>query len=159
MYWFASHIVQGGGASLRTPHRYPCAWNGPIWPFATSLVLEALGGAAMRDARFCGDFLRLFDEYTELHFLGGDRTLPCTVEHYRVSDGYPLSPYTDYFHSKWIDLFLSYWAGIGYADGRVSFTPMTKEDFVIDGVILGGAAYRFESKTEEGRRVTSVIAL
>ena len=153
MYWFDSHIVQGGGSTKESPHHYASAWNGAIWPFATTVVLEAVGATAIRAPEYRPLFLRLFGEYTDLHFMGGDRSLPCIVEHYRVSDGYPLSPYTEYFHSKWIDLFLSYWAGIGLAGGHAVFAPMTDENFVLDGVVLGNNVYRFEQKN--GRRSIS----
>ena len=157
MYWFDSHIVHGGGTTKRAPHHYFSSWNGAVWPFASSLVLEALGGVAARKAEYIPLFLRLFSEYTELHFLGGDRSLPCMVEHYRVSDGLPLSPYTEYFHSKWLDIFFSYWAGIHSENGKVGFIPMTDTDFVIDGVIIGGASYRFEQK--KGNRTIARTSL
>ena len=159
MYWFDSHIVYGGDSSYATPHHYPTAWNGPIWPFAVSLVLSALGRAAGRMPEYRPLFLRLFAEYTELHFLGGERTLPCIVEHYRVGDGMPLSPYTEYFHSKWIDLFLSCFAGIGYEEGEVRFAPLTDVDFVLEGVMLGGKCYRFEQKHADGRLVRTATVM
>ena len=146
MYWFDSHITHGGTSTKRKPHHYFSSWNGAIWPFASSMVLEAIGGVAVGVPEYRKTFLRLFSEYTDLHFMGGDRALPCIVEHYRVSDGMPLSPYTEYFHSKWLDLFCSYWAGIRIEDGSVAFSPMCEDDFVLEGVVINGASYRFERK-------------
>ena len=146
MYWYDSHITHGGGSTTSNPHHYFTSWNGAIWPFASSLAIDAVGRVAMHTASYRALFLRLFAEYTDLHFLGGDRALPCIVEHYRVSDGMPLSPYTEYFHSKWLDLFFSYWAGIRIKDDGVELSPLCEEDFVLDGVVIGGKSYRFERK-------------
>jgi hypothetical protein len=155
MYWFDSHIVCGR-STKNDPHHYFSSWNGAIWPFASALVLNALGSIAAKNPKYKTLFLRLFGEYTDLHFMGGDRSVPCIVEHYRVSDGYPLSPYTEYFHSKWIDLFLSYWVGIHLEGKEVKLSPMTDEDFSVSGVMVDGVAYRFEQKN--GKRSITTIS-
>lgn len=156
MYWFDNCLTGPTAASEKEPHYYECSWNGPTWPFATSFVLEALGAAAAEDEGLQGLWNRLFERYTELHFDGGDRSLPRLAEHYRGTDGVSFSPYHEYFHSTWVTLFMSYWAGIHVEDGQVSFAPMTKAEFTLEGVELWGRKYRFKQYRDGNEMKTAV---
>jgi hypothetical protein len=82
------------------------------------------------------------------------------VEHYRHTDGVPFSVTHDYFHSCYIDLLISYWAGIS-ADigGRISFKPLTKEPFELDGIVINGKKYRFSQSRENNRLVRRVTEI
>ncbi len=151
MYWFDNCIAGPTASSEREPHYYDCCWNGPTWPFATSFVLEALGGAAEEDEKWQSLWLNLFDRYTQLHFAYGDRSLPRIAEHYRSTDGASFSPYHEYFHSTWISLFMRYWAGIRVEDGKVNFKPMTREPFTLEDVRILGERYCLRQYMEDGK--------
>ncbi|MBQ8188864.1 MAG: hypothetical protein IJZ44_03705 [Lachnospiraceae bacterium] len=150
MYWFDNCIIGPTAAGLKNPHEYECCWNGPIWPFATSLILNALGAVAEKNSKYRKQWIALFDKYTELHFLNGDRSIPAIFEHYRPGDGMTFSRACDYFHSSWIDLFMHYWVGISVNNGEVLFQPFSEEEFEIKSVLIKGNYYTFKQFYEEG---------
>ena len=151
MYWFDNCIVGPTAASLQNPHRYGCCWNGPVWPFAVSLVLDALGNAAQDDPSLTILWNRLFDAYTELHFYNGDRSVPCICEHYRPTDGMSFSPITEYFHSEWISLFFAHRLGIHVTESGVTFAPAVDEEFSVDGITINGKTYCFTQERINGK--------
>jgi len=151
MYWFDNCIAGPTKCSMLEPHPYVCAWNGPIWPYAASNVLDALGAAATIDESLRKNWLELFDGYVEVQFLHGDRSTPMVLEHYRPTDGVTFSGTCDYFHSTWIDLFMKYWAGIGVTDDTITFSPFVQEEFVLEDVRIAGKSYRFEQRKEQGQ--------
>ena len=153
MYHFDNCIVGPTEASLSKPHYYHCCWNGPVWPFAVSLVLASLGHSMKNSKKLKETFSELFSAYTELHFDGGDRSVPCICEHYRPTDGMSFSRFTEYFHSTWLDLFFSHLAGIGVTDNGVEFDPVYEGELLIDGVFIRGKRYRFEISADGSRSV------
>ena len=157
MYWFDNCIVGPTAAGLKEVHEYECCWNGPIWPFATSLVLNAFGTVAEKDSHYRKQWVALFDKYTEVHFLNGDRSLPVIFEHYRPGDGTTFSKACDYFHSAWIDLFMHYWAGISIENDEITFRPFTEELFEIRNVLIKGKYYIFRQFCENGKIKQEVI--
>lgn len=160
MYWFDNCITGPCSASLENPHEYGCCWNGPVWPYAFSQVLDALGKSLQTERSLKELWNALFEQYTELHFDFGDRSLPCICEHYRSSDGMSFSQYTEYFHSEWLNLFFSYWAGIKATDAGIDFTPNTDEEFVLENVMIRGKSYRFTQKVcEDGNRITETVEI
>ena len=159
MYWFDNCITGPTASSLSEPHPYGCSWNGPVWPYAVSLMLEALGNASYSESSLSPTFSRLFTEYTDLHFDYGDRSTPCICEHYRPTDAISFSPYTEYFHSEWINLFFSYFLGIRVCEEEISFKPLTDKEFVLDGIIIKGKAYCFSQKKCDGEIKQSITEL
>ena len=154
MYWFDNCITGPTAASLSEPHEYPCSWNGPVWPFATSLILDSLGRAARECKDLEDTFDRIFNEYTSLHFDFGDRSTPVICESYRPTDGLSFSPYTEYFHSEWLNLFFSHYLGISVEeDGSIRFSPITNAEFEVSNVELRGKNYRFAQKIENGSAI------
>lgn len=151
MYWFDNCIVGPTEASLDNPHLYGCCWNGPIWPFAVSLVLESLGSAAYENEDLNDLFEMIFKEYTELHFESGDRATPCIVEHYRPTDGAAFSPQAEYFHSEWLNLFLSYYLGICVREEEICIKPMIKEEFILEGIQIHGKSYTISQEYKNGK--------
>lgn len=148
MFW-ADNCITGPCASGKdAPHSYGCCWNGPVWPFADTLVLTALGDAAGRKRKYHKPWLRFFEAYTKLHFLCGDYSVPDILEHYRYSDGTPFSSTHDYFHSGYIDLLMKYWAGIRVENQKVTFQPLTRDAFALTGVVIGGISYDFRQYYE-----------
>lgn len=156
MYWFDNCIAGPTASSISEPHAYGCSWNGPIWPFAVSLILEALGNASYSNKELYPIFERIFMEYTDLHFDFGDRSTPCICEHYRPTDGLSFSPYTEYFHSEWINLFFSYYLGIQITESGISFAPITEEEFCVDGVVINGKNYCFSQSKKDGTHFCEV---
>lgn len=152
MHWFDNCIAGPSHSSVKEPHYYGCCWNGPVWPYANSVVLKALGQSAKENAGLRQNWLEMFRNYTELHFMYGDRSLPLIVEHYRSTDGVPFSNMSDYFHSEWLNLFMEYFAGISVINGKVeSFEPYTNEEFTLTDVIVGGIHYEFKQYLNEGK--------
>lgn len=143
MYWFDNCIAGPTKSSPLQPHHYGCCWNGPVWPYAMSGVLEALGGTATTHPEWQAKWMMLFDQYTDLHFLDGDPSVPMITEHYRPTDGHSFSCTCDYFHSVWLDLFFHYWAGIHVTGEKIHFSPFTNEKFTLRHVSLLGKTYTF----------------
>lgn len=143
MYWFDNCIAGPTNSSVKEPHPYGCCWNGPVWPYANSIVLEAAGTLIGDDENRKAAWLELFNTYTELHFLSGDRSVPVITEHYRGNDGVTFSPYYEYFHSLWLDLFYSHYLGIKIEDdGSITCRPNTAEDFLLGDVVIRSKHYQ-----------------
>ena len=149
MYWADNAQVGPHFASKENPNYYSASWNGPVWPFAQSLMLTALGNVSKRKSHYKENWLELFDKYTKLHFYLGDRSIPDIVEHYRPTDGKPFSVAHDYFHSTYIDLLMSFWAGITVKNGNISVKPFTKENFEINGLVVNNTSYRISQKNKQ----------
>lgn len=144
MFWFDNAVVGPAFASKSEPDFYGCCWNGPVWPYADTQVISAVGEVAGRRENVRESFLELFDSYTALHFYCGDKSVPDIVEHYRPTDGFPFSQTHDYFHSCYIDILMTYWAGIRVFDnGEISFNPLCRVEFTVSGVQIGGRDYTF----------------
>ena len=141
MYWFDNCIAGPTNSSVKQPHPYGCCWNGPVWPYANSIVLEAAAELMGDDENRKAAWLKLFNTYTELHFLYGDRSVPVITEHYRGNDGVTFSPYYEYFHSLWLDLFYRHYLGIKIEGDTVACRPVTSEDFLLKDVVIRGRRY------------------
>ncbi len=148
----------GPGASAENPYRYVTSWNGPSWLFSNSLVAEGLGNAARmsEDAALVSEFNQLMKKYTEIMFLGGNKDLPCTVEHYDSMTGKNIRLLADYFHSFYNDLLIRFMIGIvPREDDLIEIDPLAREwkNFAIRDV-----SYRNHKITVEyGRRFTVII--
>lgn len=157
MYWFDNCVAGPAKSSTLRPHAYGCCWNGPVWPYAVSGVAEALGGAARTDEALRARWLALFEAYTELHFMQGDRSVPMITEHYRPTDGVSFSEVCDYFHSTWIDLFMKYWAGIRAEANGIAFEPYAECEFELRHVCVGGRSYTVKQFAEDGKLKRIII--
>lgn len=156
MYWFDNCITGPTNASTTKPQYYSCCWNGPIWPYSFSMSLEALGLAATNDPKLKEAFFDLFEKYTELHFMQGDRSAPLITENYRPNDAKSFSISCDYFHSTWIDLFMKYFAGITVSENSVEFSPLTDEEFTLSDVVIHGKHYTFTQKNVNGELIKNI---
>ena len=85
-------------------YEYPCCWNGPVWNYATSWVLHALGAVAARtrEAPLRERFARVWTQWTASHLTLG---YPMVAEHFHPETGRPYRLIPDYFHSAWLDTF------------------------------------------------------
>lgn len=93
-----------------------CMWNGPTWPHASSVILDAVAAAVQDydDAPVSPrHFWHLFERYTRLHFEDGDLERPYLTEYYDGETGEPMPDgCPDYFHSTYNDLVIRYLVGL-----------------------------------------------
>lgn len=115
----------GGWMGNYIKGRNGCVWCGPSWPYTTGIALEALGTESRKRGHIFDDaFDRYLLEYTVQHFRDGDRHRPYLVEHYDSQTGERLSDEADYNHSFWLDIVISYVAGITVKENCVEFEPL-----------------------------------
>ncbi|QJE96790.1 MGH1-like glycoside hydrolase domain-containing protein [Luteolibacter luteus] len=155
MYWTGNAIAGPTASSVENPHSYPCCWNGPMWNYNNSAMCEALGSVASSPGgeRYREGWVEFHHRWSDSHFVYGDRSVPCAMEHLRPTDASNFRrQVVDYFHSAWLDSTFSYWAGIRVTDKRdkVIFDPFTKEDFTLEHVPSGGRELTFVQL--EGKR-------
>jgi hypothetical protein len=109
-----------------------CQWNGPTWPFDTTLVLEAMANLLndyTQDVVQADDYVRLLKQYTRQHYLNGE---PDLQEDYNpdtgnVIVGLPRSHH--YNHSGYADLVISGLAGLRpRADDVLEINPLIPTD-------------------------------
>jgi len=138
-----------------------CLWNGPTWPFTNSTVLMGLANAVRRTphqnsrALLQKLFADLLTRYTMMCFRDGNLADPIIYEHYNPETGKPISQEEDYFHSTWIDLIVSYVAGIvPLPDGQVAFNPIVCgfESFSLQGVRVASHVIDVEFDRTNGYR-------
>ena len=160
MYWSGNCLVGPTHASVYEPHSYPCSWNGPSWHYANGLLVAALGAVAENKATHClkDQWLELFARWTELHFLYGDRSTPCAVEHHRPADGARFRNIVDYFHNAWLDPLFSYYLGIRIGVDSLEFQPFFQGAFKLAKVTIGDRQFSFEQRlTDEGYRQKTIV--
>lgn len=105
--------------------RNGCIWCGPSWPYTTAIALSALGQQSKRhEHRYDSAFWEFFRQYTNQHFRDGDVDRPYLVEHYNPESGERLSDEVDYNHSYWIDLVVSFVAGVQVEEDRIVVDPL-----------------------------------
>ena len=106
----------------------PCMWNGPYWPHAACLVIDAVArvvrersdprvqllrarsddGKELSDERFLGELMRRFARF---HCEGGDPSRPLLREYGDADSGRSWGC-ADYMHSTFNDLLIRHWAGL-----------------------------------------------
>lgn len=115
----------GGWQGYFLKGRNGCVWCGPSWPYTTGIALEALGNQSRKqNHRYDENFDRFLTEYTIQHFRDGDANRPYLVEHYNPISGERLSDEADYNHSFWIDIIVSYVAGVIVKADRIIIDPL-----------------------------------
>ena len=135
-------------------HSHECLWNGPVWPFATSQTLTALGNLLSdykQEIMDRHDYFALLKQYAESQFLNGE---PFVDEDLDPFTGIWLAreklltgkdPHTirdrgiHYNHSTFCDLVLTGLAGLRpREDDILEISPMFSEDdlsyFCADGI-------------------------
>ncbi len=109
-----------------------CQWNGPTWPFDTTLVLEAMANLLndyTEEVVNAGDYVGLLKQYTRQHYLNGQ---PDLQEDYnpdtgKVIVGLPRSHH--YNHSGYDDLIISGLVGLRpRADDVLEINPLIPTD-------------------------------
>lgn len=109
-----------------------CQWNGPTWPFDTTLVLEAMANLLndyTQDVVHAEDYVRLLKQYSRQHYLNGE---PDLQEDYnpdtgKVIVGLPRSHH--YNHSGYNDLIISGLVGLRpRTDNILEINPLISTD-------------------------------
>lgn len=145
-------------------HDHECLWNGPVWPFATSQVLTALGEEMKKNKPVRNEqYFRLIRQYAESH--KRIRTDGCVVDWIDEN----IDPFTgewiarkkleewglkkelggyergkDYNHSLFCDIILSGLLGIGEENGELTVKPVIPEEwnyFAVENLYFHGQAY------------------
>jgi hypothetical protein len=121
------HLIDGG-------KRYAeCQWNGPSWPFDTTLVLDGMANLLndyTQDVIHADDYIRLLKQYTRQHFLRDHH--PDLQEDYnpdtgKVIVGLPRSHH--YNHSEYNDLIVTGLAGLRpRSDNTLEINPLVGTD-------------------------------
>ena len=146
--YFPNNTVNGTRA-------HTCMWNGPTWPFSSSLALLAVGSFIKRmkntglKDKYIHYFKDEFEKYTSLHFLSGNMENPRIVEHYDCETGIPLSGQDDYNHSCYIDIFIRHVCGLDIDDnGCINFSPLNVgiEYLKIEDIYFNNSCYNVEIK-------------
>lgn len=119
------YTAEGGWKGRFFKGRNGCVWDGPTWPFANSIILDAIGATCKRDGHKRDDqFATYFNKYTRLHYYGGDGVIPYLVEHYNSQTGECISDEVDYNHSYYIDLVVKYIVGVSVEGDIFTVDPI-----------------------------------
>jgi hypothetical protein len=109
-----------------------CQWNGPSWPFDTTLVLEAMANLLndyTQDVVHAEDYVRLLRQYTRQHYLNGE---PDLQEDYNPDTGnviVGLQRSHHYNHSGYNDLVITGLVGLRpRADNTLEVNPLISTD-------------------------------
>jgi hypothetical protein len=142
-------------ATVDDVKRPECQWNGPSWPFDTSLVLKGMANLLddyTQNVVSADDYVRLLKQYARQHFLNGEPDLqedynPDTGE---VIVGLPRSHH--YNHSEFNDLVITGLAGLRpRADNILEINPLLPTDprstSAIDYFCLENVPYHGHSVT------------
>ncbi len=134
-----------------------CQWNGPSWPFDTTLVLQAMANllnAYSQDVVRPDDYVRLLRQYARQHFRAGEPDLqedydPDTGE---VIVGMPRSHH--YNHSAFNDLVITGLVGLRpRADDVLEINPLISADTNSENAL---EFFCLENVPYHGHRVTIV---
>ncbi len=141
-------------AGVKVPE---CQWNGPSWPFDTTLVLEAMANLLndyTQDVVHASDYVRLLKQYTAEHYLNGT---PDLQEDYnpdtgKVIVGLPRSHH--YNHSGYVDLIINGLVGLRpQADDVLEINPLIPSDADVSNSI---DYFCLENVSYHGQLVTIV---
>jgi len=125
-------------------------WNGPTWPHATSMVVEAVARSLRRSGERYVTRRQLFDllkSYTRAQYLGLDDNRdfsdPMIGEYYDGNRGIWKTGERDYFHSTYADLLITTLIGLDpEAAGVVRISPLVPRGewnrFLLEGVCFRG---------------------
>ena len=109
-----------------------CQWNGPTWPFDTTLALEAMANLLnvyTQNVVRADDYVRVLKQYTQQHYLNGQ---PDLQEDYNPDTGnviVGLARSHHYNHSDYNDLIITGLVGLRpRADNILEINPLIPTD-------------------------------
>jgi hypothetical protein len=150
------YAPDGGWQNLFFKGRNGCVWDGPSWPYTTGIALAALGNESLRSGhRYDAEFVKVLRQYAAEHFRDGDPAKPYLVEHYNPESGEPLSDELDYNHSFWMDLIVTYAAGVQLTEDRIRFEPLRLgfRRLEVTGLRIRGHVYDVLWSEKDGYRI------
>jgi F5/8 type C domain/Trehalase len=132
-----------------------CQWNGPSWPFDTTLVLGGMANLLdnySQDVVHANDYVRLLKQYAHQHYLNGNLNLQ---EDYNPDTGNVIVglPRSDHYnHSGFADLVISGLAGLRpRPDNFLEVNPLVPADpSAVDGI----AYFCLENVPYHGQQIT-----
>jgi len=135
-----------------------CQWNGPTWPFDTTLVLDGMANLLndyTQNVVHAEDYVRLLRQYTREHFLNGE---PDLQEDYNPDTGkviVGLRRSHHYNHSDYNDLIITGLVGLRpRADNTLEINPLIPTDPVSTNFI---SYFCLENVPYHGHSVTIIF--
>ena len=123
------------------PFKHGCLWNGPSWPYSTSLTLAALANLLndyQQDIVTRADYLALLQQYAATQHDPDGK--PMVREDHHPDERRWLAQGGDYNHSRYADLIITGLAGLRpRADDTLEINPLVPESW--DYFCLEDAAY------------------
>ncbi|MEI6809824.1 MAG: glycosyl hydrolase family 65 protein, partial [bacterium] len=127
------------------PFKHGCLWNGPSWPYSTSLTLAALANL-LNDYRqnvlTVDDYVALLRTYAVTQRDPDGK--PMVREDHHPDENRWLAKGADYNHSRYCDLVITGLAGLRpRADNTLEVNPLVPagwDYFCLDGVLYHGRA-------------------
>lgn len=124
--------------------RDSCVWDGPSWPYTNGVALEAIGRQSkLHNHKFDKEFAKFLRKYSLQHYRNNVLGQPYLVEQYHATTGENLSDEPDYNHSYYLDLIMSFVAGL----------KVTEEEMVIDPLDIGLSYFKLEDVKVRGKDV------
>lgn len=133
-----------------------CMWDGPSWPYTTSIVLDAIAKQSKKNGHaYDKEFAKYFKQYSLQHYRNHNLEEPYLVEHYNSETGEMLSDEVDYLHSYYIDLVIRHIVGFCPSEEGICIEPVDIGlcHFTLDNLMVQGKKYRIEYKKMEYYRV------
>jgi hypothetical protein len=122
---------------------YPTAWNGPSWPYSTSVTLAGLANLLVKSKQNVvtkADYWESFRRYVATHY-DPDGT-PALRESHHPSENLWIAQGANYNHSRFADLVITGLVGLWpRADSTVELHPLAPTDwsyFCLEGVRYHG---------------------
>lgn len=145
---------------------HECLWNGYIWPYATTQVLDAMTVVLNNYSQSVvtkKDFYEILLQYAKMHYLEENGKKVCWIDEVKTPlkddwssrtilkgqqwpeslGGYERGK--DYNHSAFCNIVLSGLLGISVQDGKLFVNPKIPEDwesFIVDNLWVNGVSYK-----------------
>lgn len=114
-----------GGWNGLLKSRDGCVWDGPSWPYTNGIALEAIGRQSrLHDHKYDKEFAEFLRKYSLQHYRDGVVGRPYLVEQYHGETGENISDEPDYNHSYYLDLIMSFVAGLEVAEKQITVEPL-----------------------------------
>ena len=137
-----------------------CMWNGPSWPHANSLVMNAMANTLRhydKSALTREKLLELFTSFTRVQYKNQDSAFPWTGEFYNGDTGEWKTAQRDYNHSTWIDPLVRHLIGLVPRNDDMLEIESLLPEKAWSYYVLDGQSYRGHDVTvawdAEGGRV------
>lgn len=155
-------------------NEHECLWNGYIWPFATSQVLNAMGVLLEKYEQNTinkDHFYKILKDYANMHYLVENNKKVCFIDEVMspetgtwssreilkrwgwLQDKGGFERGKDYNHSTFCSIVLSYLLGIKNENGKIYVNPNIPdnwEHFKVENLYCGGVKYNIAYNKNTG---------